>query len=275
VRHVIDGSQKHFADDVFKYIYGQEHSGNGITNVQHAFNEGWADYWEQRKGCPGAIAAGDRDWHEGNVAARLMELSKVINASGIQIGEKGLVTLLQENRGSIHSLHQFEIALKKKYPAAPDPVPVSKCPANYKNDGAFCRLDLTQPKPNRLRGAGTPLNSCAAGSERSGLLCYPLCPPGYRGAGPVCWQICRNGYSDDGATCRRGLDIYLKKSQGRGAGSPLTCGPGREKDGALCYSPCPVGFTGRGPVCWGACPPGTRDDGAICGKVHSIVIADF
>ena len=277
VRHVLDGSHQHFTNDVFKYIYGQEHANNGITNVQHAFNEGVADYWQKiADGCGGQSAVGNNtDWREWDVADELTKLS-AIYVNGQALGVKGVFGLLRENPGSIHSLYQFKAALNKKYPAqAPAPAAVAKCPTGYNNDGAFCRLDLTQTKPSYTRGAGYPLSACEAGMGRSGLLCYPTCPSGTKGSGPVCWETCRSGYHDDGLTCRKGLDIYGKDSKGRGVGVPMSCGPGRVKDGGLCYSACSTGFTGKGPVCWGACPAGTRDDGAICGSVHSIVIADF
>lgn len=276
VRHVLDGSHQHFTDDVFKYIYGQEHANNGITNVQHAFNEGVANYWQRLNGCGGLPPTlNNTDWREWDVADELTKLS-AINVNGQTLGVKGVFGLLRENPGSIHSLYQFKVALNRKYPAqAPAPAAVGKCPTGYNNDGAFCRLDLTQPKPSYTRGAGHPLSACEAGMDRSGLLCYPTCPSGTKGNGPVCWEICRSGYYDDGLTCRKGLDIYSKDSKGRGVGVPMSCGPGRVKDGELCYSACSAGFSGKGPFCWGTCPAGTRDDGAICGKVHSIVIADF
>lgn len=275
VRHVLDGSQKHFADDVFIYIYGQEHGGNEITNAQHAFNEGVANYWESINSCAVTSSGNNVHWREGDIAARLRFLSSNVMVNGNPLGPQGVLALLRDNPGSIHTLQQFETALKHKYPQAPDPQPMAKCPTDYKNDGAFCRQDLTQVKPSLTRGAGTPLSACAAGSERSGLLCYPTCPAGFKGNGPVCWETCKSGYSDDGLTCRKGLDIYGKDKRGRGAGSPMTCGPGREQSGGLCYDQCPAGFSGQGPVCWGQCPAGTSDDGAVCGRVRSIVIADF
>lgn len=126
------------------------------------------------------------------------------------------------------------------------------------------------------RGAGKPLSTCPLGKEQSGLLCYPPCRNNYHSAGPVCLEKCSSGftdggvmcihsygkgccctvfgccgcpagYKDDGCFCRQS---YIKKSYGRGVGVPLGCGPGKEKDGMLCYEPCSHGYRGEGAVCW-------------------------
>ena len=97
-------------------------------------------------------------------------------------------------------------------------------------------------------------------------LCYPTCKPGYVGTGPVCYSDCPDGYSDDGVICRKNAIITAKASYGRGAGSPMGCGSGKEKDGALCYPACKSGYYGVGPVCWAHCDSGYRDDGATCYK---------
>jgi hypothetical protein len=55
-----------------------------------------------------------------------------------------------------------------------------------------------------------------------------------------------------------------QKSEGRGAGTPMTCGEDEDKDGALCYPKCRPGFGGVGPVCWKASPEGVHDDGVTC-----------
>lgn len=97
-------------------------------------------------------------------------------------------------------------------------------------------------------------------------LCYPTCKAGYVGTGPVCYSDCPDGYSDDGVICRKDAIITAKDSYGRGAGSPMGCGSGKEKDGALCYPACKSGYYGVGPVCWKHCDSGYRDDGASCYK---------
>ena len=106
---------------------------------------------------------------------------------------------------------------------------------------------------------------CAYGREKSGELCYVPCKEGFYGVGPVCWKPCQEGYNDDGALCRRDR-TYAKKSYGRGAGAPLGCRQGEERNGLLCYPKCSKGFYGVGPVCWEACPGGFRDHGASCYK---------
>jgi len=55
-----------------------------------------------------------------------------------------------------------------------------------------------------------------------------------------------------------------KHSYGRGAGKPMKCKDGDERDGALCYPPCRDRYSGVGPVCWGECPSNTRRCGALC-----------
>lgn len=63
----------------------------------------------------------------------------------------------------------------------------SKCPDGFSNDGCTCRMDPKAiTKDGYNRGVGRPLSSCAAGTEKSGLLCYPACKPGYVGNGPLC-----------------------------------------------------------------------------------------
>jgi hypothetical protein len=151
----------------------------------------------------------------------------------------------------------------------------SKCPDGYHNDGCTCRVDANVfGKPSYGRGAGRPLSSCAATSDKSGALCYPHCQAGYTGAGPVCWSSCPGGFHDDGATCRMDAQILQKESYGRGAGSALSaCRPGQEKNGALCYGACPANMSGAGPVCWDNCPTGYRDDGAVCTKGGNVIAA--
>src|SRR5262245_52162020 len=61
-------------------------------------------------------------------------------------------------------------------------------------------------KRTTARGVGVIPSECP-GAEKSGVLCYPLCPAGYKGVGPVCWQSCPEGYTDDGALCRRDARI--------------------------------------------------------------------
>jgi hypothetical protein len=129
---------------------------------------------------------------------------------------------------------------------------------------------LAEGRIERAALSGT-LPLCPDGQEYDAGLCYPKCDAGYNGIGPVCWAACPAGYKDDGALCRKDAVIQPKESYGRGAGSPLVCGPDKEQSGALCYPKCQSGYAGVGPVCWQVCPSGYRDDGAFCRKDAEIV----
>ncbi|APR80748.1 Hypothetical protein A7982_06095 [Minicystis rosea] len=120
--------------------------------------------------------------------------------------------------------------------------------------------------PNDARADDEPQNvetTCNHGKIYDAGLCYDRCKTGYKGIGPVCWAECPDGYTDTGALCTKG-EIIPKESYTRGAGTPLECGAGEEKDGALCYPACKSGYDGVGPVCWEKCPDGYKDDGALC-----------
>jgi hypothetical protein len=284
IRHRLDGAKAHWTNDVFAYAYGRNHDGSEVVNVQYAFNEGWADYWEMRARptqCPTRTTdTSGRDWNEWKVGNRLIELGRRVGgtknfkaaAAFAPDPAASMVNVLRNNREKIHSLHQFEQAFVRAYPAAlPSAPAVAACPPDYHDDGATCRRDATVAKPSYGRGGGTPLSACPPGQERSGLLCYPVCPAGLSGNGPFCRSVCPAGYTDDGLTCRNGLKIVSKMSQGRGAGSPMICAAGKEQSAALCYDSCKAGYSGNGPVCWGSCPSGTRDDGAVCWSVSVII----
>lgn len=63
----------------------------------------------------------------------------------------------------------------------------SSCPSGYANDGCTCRRDPKMITKSRYdRGTGTIPFSCPAGTERDGLLCYPVCKSGFDGVGPLC-----------------------------------------------------------------------------------------
>jgi hypothetical protein len=97
-------------------------------------------------------------------------------------------------------------------------------------------------KRTSVRGVGTIPTECP-GAEKSGLLCYPLCPAGYKGVGPVCWQSCPAGYTDDGVTCRRDASIISSDNGG--------C-PWYDKCGltlARGCSKCPAGYANDGCTC--------------------------
>jgi hypothetical protein len=108
------------------------------------------------------------------------------------------------------------------------PVCWQQCPAGYHDDGAFCRKDV------RIIGAN---NDECPWYDKCGLTFSRGC------------SVCPSGYSNDGCTCRINADIFAKDTYTRGAGSPMSCAPGKERIGALCYGPC---------------PPGYREDGVYC-----------
>ncbi len=115
---------------------------------------------------------------------------------------------------------------------------------------------------------------CTGGKVYDAGLCYDRCDPGYSGAGPVCYQDCPSGYTNDGALCRKPGASIPRGSYGRGAGSSLVCGSGKQWDAGLCYPTCAAGYTGVGPVCWQVCPGGYTDDGALCRRDAHIISAD-
>lgn len=131
------------------------------------------------------------------------------------------------------------------------------------------------------RGAGYPLNACPTNApDKDGLLCYPKCRDGYVGVGPVCWQDC-SPMKAVGIFCVGSNDvvdlnssynsIFIRKSYGRGVGSPMVCSSQYEQDGALCYDYCDKRYYGVGPVCWQYCP---LSQPTSCGFGCSITPAD-
>ena len=151
------------------------------------------------------------------------------------------------------------------------PVCWQNCMTGFRDDGAFCA------KPSAYgRGTGyawqigdgwnedgmrgrCEKDHGKGNCEKNGLIYYPRCKPGFHSVGCcVCSPDCPPGQPDIGVSC-------AKKSEGRGAGTPLsTCPPGKEQGGLLCYDKCAKGFHGVGPVCWQNCPPNMVDCGAGC-----------
>ena len=153
------------------------------------------------------------------------------------------------------------------------PICWTSCPDGYKDSGAtFCE----KPAPYG-RGAGYPWkfgdpafnydrarDRCQKdnpqGCEKSGLIWYPVCKKGFHAVGCcICSPDCPPGTRDTGATCD-------KNSHGRGAGSPLQCGPGQTQDSpGLCYTDCPAG-THKSVLgmCDSGCPDGSKDIGLSC-----------
>lgn len=103
------------------------------------------------------------------------------------------------------------------------------------------------------RGVGKIPNTCPAGKEKIGALCYSKCPSGMKRFGFDCHSVCPSGFRDDGLFCR-------KAEYGRGAGYPWKFGDGFndrgmfrrcerahghgncEKWGAIVYPKCRAGY---------------------------------
>lgn len=140
------------------------------------------------------------------------------------------------------------------------PVCWQNCPSGFTDTGGDC----LKP-PAYGRGAGYVIwaeDQCKRETgrqcEKWGALWYPTCKDGFHAfACCVCSPNCPSDMPDIGVSCQ-------KNSYGRGVGTVLTCRPGLEMSGALCYPPCKAGFHGAGPVCWQDCPPGTDECGAMC-----------
>ncbi len=133
-----------------------------------------------------------------------------------------------------------------------------KCPSGFRNIGVFCQ------KPKAYgRGAGylkksKCLKKHPSGCQRTGLIYYPKCKPGYHHVGCcICSPNCPSGMKDTGTGCR-------KKTYTRGAGHILRCKNGKVRSGLLCYPKCKPGYKGIGPVCWGKCPAGMTKCGVFC-----------
>jgi len=127
------------------------------------------------------------------------------------------------------------------------------------------------------RGVGVPLSQCP-NADKSGLLCYPYCPPNMDGVGPVCWENCKPGYTNDGLTCRKNARIYssdhsscpwydvcgLTFSKGC---SNCNAHPGAKNDGCTCRYDVDIygkSAKGRG-VGWPmSCRPTEDQSGALC-----------
>lgn len=64
-------------------------------------------------------------------------------------------------------------------------------------------------------------------------------------------------------------EFCWRDSYGRGVGSvPLTCGPGQELIGLLCYPKCGANMKRFGFDCHSTCPDGWRNDGLFCRKAE-------
>lgn len=140
------------------------------------------------------------------------------------------------------------------------PVCWMDCPADFRDDGAFC----LKPKPY-VRGTGfTKKDQCEnknkLGCEKKGLVYYPKCAEGFKPFGCcLCTPSCPSGMKDIGISC-------AKDYKARGVGTLLSCPKGQENIGGLCYPPCTKGLNSVGAVCWANCPADYNKCGALCLK---------
>lgn len=100
--------------------------------------------------------------------------------------------------------------------------------------------------------------------ENSGGLCYPHCQKSFKNDGAMlCWKQ----YTDFENNGQGHTITSITKKITTNTGTiPDRCGPGEDKNGALCYPACRSGFNGVGPVCWENCKDGTVDTGIRCEK---------
>ena len=252
-RHAADGGQSHWDWDNFRWVYARAHSGFEVFNEQYAFNEGFAQYWEctepgiaapcltRTARWPGPLFL---DWNELLVAQRLDEMA--LAAPG---GHAAIAMMMRANRGSIHTLFEWEATYCTRFNVAPycsggAPTRVkADCPPGFNNDGATCReMNDIVAKQSYTRGTGIPPRNCGADEYDAGL-CYEPCRPGFDGVGPVCWQQCPAGMHDDGAFCRRDVQIIAS-------------------DNSACewFDVCGLTFDAGCSVC----PAGFQNDGCFC-----------
>lgn len=142
------------------------------------------------------------------------------------------------------------------------------CPDGFRDDGALCR------RAEYSRGTGYALwdeEQCKKdnpeyGCEKSGLLYYPKCKPGYEAVGCcICrpTDTCPAGWKEVAGSCQK--DSYVVE--------PITptCDANKEYDAGLCYDPCKSRYSSVGPICWGQCP---ADRPVKCGALCATTIED-
>lgn len=116
IRHSLDGDGNHWNLDNLQYLYGRDHdhcSQFGNANAGYAFNEGWADFWEDNTSCCPADVKNESI--EGTVAHDLNTLSTCAG------GKAGLVAVLARGQNIIHSDTEFRIQYARQFPNCPPP----------------------------------------------------------------------------------------------------------------------------------------------------------
>lgn len=245
LRHVADGPEHHWNWDNFRWVYARTHTGHEIFNVQYAFNEGWAGFWEHsrfpaprpRASVPVTDA---RNVHfvENMVINRLLDDLSLPGSS-----RRLMMQVLEDNPGEIHSLHEFETRLFARLGRAAPPTPPS-CPIGWRDDGATCSTGgRVVAKSSYGRGVGTVPTACGAGNSYDAGLCYPACRADHDDFGALCIQDCRPGYQDDGLFCRR--DAHITSSDNSACPWWDVCGLTTNRG----CSVCPAGYQNDGCTC--------------------------
>ncbi len=152
----------------------------------------------------------------------------------------------------------------------------SVCPEGMRDDGLFCRA------AEYGRGGGYPWkfgdhpfkydrarHRCKSAHgvgncEKSGLIYYPKCKPGYSAFGCCVCRPPKPGCEQLGL--KSGIDLSCAKKIVIGNPVPGVCPSGKQTDAGLCYPPCKPGYTGIGPVCWAKAPKGWVDCGMGAAK---------
>lgn len=100
-RHVYDGSEWHFRQDVLVHNYLRHHTPEAceVKGSGFAFNEGWANYWS---GTPATECDANNYRIEATVTRALETLQ---NMCGLSRAE--MVGVLRDNPGRIHSFQEF------------------------------------------------------------------------------------------------------------------------------------------------------------------------
>lgn len=64
----------------------------------------------------------------------------------------------------------------------------------------------------------------------------------------------------------------IKDTYGRGVGTPMVCGPNKERKGELCYPKCREGYKSSALECEKSCPPGSKNTGLTCLQpIHAFI----
>ncbi len=113
-------------------------------------------------------------------------------------------------------------------------------------------------KNDRVLGSGGSLlcyDRCPSNMSINGVGdCYAGCPSGWTSHGLLCNNQPAMNCQNEPRMAAGSKPLCPKSSNGAGAlGTPLQCPPHRERDGALCYTPCNPGYDRTAGFCWQEC----------------------